>query len=236
MLLHDLPLLRWLWDWSPPPEAKSRRDAPQATNGVKTCNNPFIQVSDEEPEVPAKAPPSLDYVLGPEHPPSPDYVRGPDYPPLPDYVPGPKYPEYLVSADDEAPIEDQPLPADASPTALSSGYVADSDLEEHPEDDLADYPASEDNDKEEEEHLALANSFVVPVVDPVPLAEDTEAFKTDESAPTPPSPRPRKARISVRLEPPMAASIEARIDEYYVAPTPPLPPPSPLTPLSSLLS
>ncbi|GKD05314.1 hypothetical protein Tco_1180288 [Tanacetum coccineum] len=192
-----------------------------------------IEVSDEEPEVPAKAPPSLDYVLGPEHPPSPDYVRGPDYPPLPDYVPGPKYPEYLVSADDEAPIENQPLPADASPTALSSGYEESSGDDSDDEDEEK---ASEDNDKEEEEHLALANSFVVPVVDPVPLAEDTEAFKTDESAPTPPSPRPRKARISVRLEPPMAASIEARIDEYYVAPTPPLPPPSPLTPLSSLLS
>ncbi|GKC89499.1 hypothetical protein Tco_1150148, partial [Tanacetum coccineum] len=217
----------------------------------------FHWVSDEEPEVPVKAPPSPNYVPGPEHPPSPDYVPGPDHPPLPDYVPRPEYPEYLVPVDDEAPIEDQPLPVDASPTALSSGYVADSDLEEHPENDLADYPAdggdkeeesfgdysddkdeekaSEDNDKDEEEHLASVDSSVVPVVDPVPSAEDTEAFETDESTPTPPSPRPRKARISVRLEPPMVASIEACIDEYVVAPTPPLPPPSPLTPLSTPL-
>ncbi|GJR97271.1 hypothetical protein Tco_0269445 [Tanacetum coccineum] len=40
------------------------------------------------------------------------------------YVPEPEYPEYLVPSDDEAPIEDQPLPADASPVALSRGYMA----------------------------------------------------------------------------------------------------------------
>ncbi|GKF80670.1 hypothetical protein Tco_0239272, partial [Tanacetum coccineum] len=32
------------------------------------------------------APPSLDYVQGPEHPPSPDYVPGPEHPPSPVYV------------------------------------------------------------------------------------------------------------------------------------------------------
>ncbi|GKE13524.1 hypothetical protein Tco_1417075 [Tanacetum coccineum] len=93
------------------------------------------------------APPSPDYVPGPEHPPSPNYVPGPEYPPslieVP-YVPEPEYPEYLVPSDAEAPLEDQPLPADASPTALSSGYVADSDPDEDPkedpEEDHADYP------------------------------------------------------------------------------------------------
>nr|GFD53656.1 hypothetical protein [Tanacetum cinerariifolium] len=42
------------------------------------------------------------------------------------------------------PIKDQPLPADASPTALSPGYVVDSDLEKDekdPKEDTADYPA-----------------------------------------------------------------------------------------------
>ncbi|GKA92366.1 hypothetical protein Tco_0814291 [Tanacetum coccineum] len=85
---------------------------------------------------------------GPEHPPSPDYVPGPEHPPSPvevPYVPEPEYPEYLVPSDAEAPLEDQLLPADASPTALSPGYVADfdldEDLEEDPEEDHADYPA-----------------------------------------------------------------------------------------------
>ncbi|GJV62232.1 hypothetical protein Tco_1468332 [Tanacetum coccineum] len=94
------------------------------------------------------APPSSNYVPGPEHPPSPNYVPGPEHPPLPaevPYVPEPEYPEYLVPSDDEAPGEDQPLPVDASPVPLSSGYVADSDSEEDPEEDPkedhADYPA-----------------------------------------------------------------------------------------------
>nr|GEW64104.1 hypothetical protein [Tanacetum cinerariifolium] len=79
------------------------------------------------------------------------------------------------------PIEDQSLPADASPTALSSGYVVDSDLEKDekdPKEDPAYYPADrgdndddessndddddddvekEEEDKEEEEHLAPAD-------------------------------------------------------------------------------
>ncbi|GKE63024.1 hypothetical protein Tco_1513391, partial [Tanacetum coccineum] len=119
-------------------------------------------------------------------------------PPSPDYVPGPEHPS-SPDNEDEAPMEDQPLPVDASPAALSPGYMPDSDLEEDPEEDSeehADYPAdggdgddepsgddSEDDtdddddeepfedgedDEEEEEHLALADSFAIPVVDPVP--------------------------------------------------------------------
>ncbi|GKE59634.1 hypothetical protein Tco_1498819 [Tanacetum coccineum] len=191
---------------------------------------------------------------GPEHPPSPDHVSGPEHPPLlveVPYVPEPEYPEYLVPSDVEAPLEDQPLPADASPTTLSLGYVADfnpdKDPEEDPEEDHADYPADRgdgEDDDEEEEHLALADSFAIPVVDHVPSAGDTEAFETDESAPTPRSPqirvlcaqtRLRRARKTVRLEPPMSPSMEARITEYTAAPTPPSPPPSPLSPWSSLL-
>ncbi|GKB79246.1 hypothetical protein Tco_0946141 [Tanacetum coccineum] len=143
------------------------------------------------------------------HPPSPVYVP---------YVPEPKYLKYLVPSDGEAPIEDQPLPVDASPTALSLGYVADSypeeDLEEDLKEDHANYPvdggdgndepsdddddddeaddedeeASEDEDDDEEKQLALADSSAVPIVDPVPSTKDIEAFETNESAPTPPSP------------------------------------------------
>ncbi|GJX71350.1 hypothetical protein Tco_0308521 [Tanacetum coccineum] len=220
------------------------------------------------------APQSPDYVLGPEHPSSPNYMPGLEHPPSPvevPYVPKPEYPEYLVPSDAKAPLEDQHLPADASPTALSPGYVADSDpdedSEEDPVEDHADYPADggddddepsddddddtddedeepfedEDDDEEEEEHLALADSSAIPVVDPVPSAGDTEAFETDESAPTPRSPqiripfaqtRLRRARKTVRLEPPMSPSMEARIAEYAAAPTPP---PSPLSPWSSPL-
>ncbi|GKC61739.1 hypothetical protein Tco_1089337 [Tanacetum coccineum] len=79
-------------------------------------------------------------------------------------------------------------------------------------------------------HLAPADSSAVPVVDPVPSAGDTEAFETDEFAPTPRSPQTRvpfsqtrlcRARKTVRLEPPMSASVEARIAEHATAPIPP---------------
>ncbi|GKB21987.1 hypothetical protein Tco_0855910, partial [Tanacetum coccineum] len=218
-------------------------------------------------EIPDGDPPSPDYVPGPEHPPSPIEIP---------YVPEPEYPEYLVPSEDKAPMEDQPLPDDASPAALSPGYVPDSDPEEDPEEDSeehADYPADgrdgddepsgddsdddtdddddeepfedEEDDEEEEEYLAPADSSVIPVVDPVPSAGDTEAFETDETAPTPRPPqiripfaqtRLRRARKTVRPEPPMSASMEACIAKHAAAPTPsqpvaslPLPLPSPLT-------
>ncbi|GKG58482.1 hypothetical protein Tco_0592261, partial [Tanacetum coccineum] len=88
-------------------------------------------------------------------------------------------------------VEDQPLPADALPTALSPGYVADLDLEEDPEEDPVNYPDDDDeeekeeedssDDKEEEEHLALTDS-ALHVPDSVPSSEETEPFETDESA------------------------------------------------------
>nr|GFC29358.1 hypothetical protein [Tanacetum cinerariifolium] len=87
---------------------------------------------------------------------------------------------------------DQPLPADASPIALSPGYVVDSDPEKDEKDleeDPAYYPAdrgdNDDNessndddddddvekdeeDKEEEEHLAPADPSDVSTDDLIP--------------------------------------------------------------------
>ncbi|GJZ46894.1 hypothetical protein Tco_0600726 [Tanacetum coccineum] len=129
-------------------------------------------------------------------------------------VPKPEYPEYLVPSDTKAPIEDQPLPDDVSPTTLSPGYVADSDPEEDPQEDPAKYLADggddddededdddddedDEEDEEEEEHLAPIDSTTLHVVDPVSSTEDTEAFEMDKSAPTPPSPRSCRARIFI---------------------------------------
>ncbi|GJZ75716.1 hypothetical protein Tco_0640181 [Tanacetum coccineum] len=156
-------------------------------------------------------------------------------PPSPNYIPSPEYPEYVASSDNEIPVDDQPLPVDASPTSLSSGYVTDSDpLKEDLEEDPADYTADggdddddegeesfedddeEEDEDEEEEHLAPADSAALPVIDPAPSAEETELFETDESATTPPPPRLPQTR-------------------YASAPTPSSPLPSPLSPLSSPL-
>ncbi|GJS73786.1 reverse transcriptase domain-containing protein [Tanacetum coccineum] len=160
---------------------------------------------------------------GPEHPPSPVEVP---------CVPEPKYLEYIVPSDDEAPMEDQPLLVDASPVALSPGYIADSDLEEDPEEDFeedhADYlidggddddePYDDDDDddddtddedkepfedEEEEEHLAPADSPAAPVIDHVPSAEDTEAFERG-GIPSPPLPPPPS---SLHLPPPVPTSL-----------------------------
>nr|GFA44214.1 hypothetical protein [Tanacetum cinerariifolium] len=66
-------------------------------------------------------------------------------------IPAPKYPKYLAPFDDDIPAEDQPLPADAPPTACSPGYITDSEpiedySEEDPEIDYVDYPSDEDED------------------------------------------------------------------------------------------
>nr|GFC23490.1 hypothetical protein [Tanacetum cinerariifolium] len=92
----------------------------------------------------------------------------------------------LAPSNDKIPFEDQPLPADASIIGLSPGYVADSNTEEDPEEDLVDYlddggddreeekeESSKDDDdgeedeeaSEEDELLALANSTALPAID-----------------------------------------------------------------------
>nr|GEY98624.1 hypothetical protein [Tanacetum cinerariifolium] len=188
------------------------------------------------------------------------------------YIPEPEYPEYLAQSDDEAPLEDQPLPIDASPTAASPGYMADSDLDEaskeDPEDDHANYPTDgrdgddepfeddddddtndedekpfeDEEDDEKKEHLAPADSFAVPIVDPVLPVGDTEVFEADEPTPTHGSPhtiipfsqtRLRRARKTVRLKPSMSASIKACIARHTALLLPPLPVPSPPLPLPS---
>nr|GEV10997.1 hypothetical protein [Tanacetum cinerariifolium] len=104
-------------------------------------------------EAALQAPPSLDYVPGPEHPLSPAYV--------PEFFPEPTYPEFMPLEDDVLPAEEQPLPVAEDPE----------EDDEDPEEDLTDYPTDiddddkedEDKDKEEEEeeeeeYLALADS------------------------------------------------------------------------------
>ncbi|GKF03565.1 hypothetical protein Tco_0030488, partial [Tanacetum coccineum] len=73
-------------------------------------------------------------------------------------------------------MEDQPLPANASPIALSPGYIADFDPEEDkedPEEDPADHPVdggdNEDNESSDDDD------------DDDDVVKDTEAFETDES-------------------------------------------------------
>nr|GEZ92554.1 reverse transcriptase domain-containing protein [Tanacetum cinerariifolium] len=102
------------------------------------------------------------------------------------------------------PIEDQPLPADATPTALSPGYVVDSDLEKDEKDlkeDPADYPVNrgdndddessnddddddvekDEEDKEEEEHLAPADPFDVSTDDLETMTTVNQGMSIEET-------------------------------------------------------
>nr|GFA95018.1 hypothetical protein [Tanacetum cinerariifolium] len=173
------------------------------------------------------------------------YIPGPEEqeqaPPSPDYIPGPEH------ADDVIVAEDQPYVEDASPIAQSPEYVPEFDFEAHskddddedPEEDPVDYPAdggdddddeeesSEDDeddeedemdveaDEEEEEHPVPTDSVVVAptTTDHAPSAEETEPFETDESAATPP-PYPAyrtTARISIPAPVPMPAWTDSEV-------------------------
>nr|GEW85141.1 hypothetical protein [Tanacetum cinerariifolium] len=138
--------------------------------------------------------------------------------PSPDYAP----------SDDEAPVKNQPLPADASPIAASPDYVADFDLEEDPEDDQVDYPA-DGRDGDDEPSDDDTN-------DEDPEEEPFENEEEEHLAPTDSYTRLRRARKIVRPEPPMSASMEACISRHAALPSPsqlvpylPLPLPLPLT-------
>ncbi|GJZ73158.1 hypothetical protein Tco_0637304 [Tanacetum coccineum] len=185
---------------------------------------------------------------GQAHPLSHAYVPDPmeldehveDQPYPDDASPTAELPRYI--ADSDSMEEDTDADSIDYPDEPEDGEEDDDEdpeedpSEEHePEDDNDDddtYDKDKEPTEDEEEggHPALADSSVVPVVDPVPLAEDIEAFKTNESAPTPRSPQARvpfsqtrlcRAGKIVRLELPMSESMEARIAEHDAAPIPP---------------
>ncbi|GJS96013.1 hypothetical protein Tco_0802981 [Tanacetum coccineum] len=107
--------------------------------------------------------------------------------------------------DEVFPAEEQPLPAAVLPTVDSLGYGGDDgDDKDESSDDDKDDDVDIQEDKEEEEHPAPVDSTIVTLlaVDHALSAEETESFKTDESAATPP-PYPAyrvTARISIRDE------------------------------------
>nr|GEZ24364.1 hypothetical protein [Tanacetum cinerariifolium] len=113
------------------------------------------------------APPSPDYIPGPEEPQTPPAPQDEDehelmfiQPHDPDFVPEPIYPEYIPLKDEHIlSAEEQPLPPVASPTVESPGYVAESDPEEDPEeyeedeveDGLVDYPMDGGDDGDDDD-------------------------------------------------------------------------------------
>nr|GEY53875.1 reverse transcriptase domain-containing protein [Tanacetum cinerariifolium] len=99
--------------------------------------------------------------------------------------------------------------------APSDDDIQVEDDDEDPEEDPSEEHEPEDDDEDPEE-------------DPNEDSDETEPFEEDETAVTPPPPRHRRARISVRPQTPMAASTQALIDTFAAGSSPfPLPPTSP---------
>ncbi|GKG40590.1 hypothetical protein Tco_0467367, partial [Tanacetum coccineum] len=115
--------------------------------------------------------------------------------------------------------EEQPLPAAASPTTDSPGYVPESDPkedDEDPEEDPADYPADRDDDDDEEDE------------------DENEEEEEEHPAPADSIPPVHRmtARISIQDEPSISLPLREEVERILALTTPP---PSPLTPLSSPL-
>nr|GEU53940.1 putative reverse transcriptase domain-containing protein [Tanacetum cinerariifolium] len=142
------------------------------------------------------------------------------------YVPEPEHSKYHAPSDDDIQVEDQPHADDASSTAESPGYIADSDSrgeddDEDPEEDPSEEYKPEDDDEDPNE-------------EPEPEEEDTkdeelsegsnetEPFEEDGTAITPPPPRHRGARLSVRPQTPMATSTQELINAFSAG-SPPFP-------------
>ncbi|GJZ91139.1 hypothetical protein Tco_0663066 [Tanacetum coccineum] len=144
---------------------------------------------------------------------------------------------YVPKSDpEEDPEEDDDEDLEEDPADYLTDGGDDVDDEDESSDDDEDDDVDIEDDEEEEEHLAPAESTVValPAVDHAPYAQETEPFKTDESAATPP-PHPAyrvTARISIRDEPPTPFWSDTEVARLLAIPTPP---PSLLSPWSSPL-
>ncbi|GJS45632.1 hypothetical protein Tco_0595753 [Tanacetum coccineum] len=174
-------------------------------------------------------------------PPSPDYVPGPEEPeqapPSPEFVPEPVYQEFMPPEDEVFLAEEQPLPAAVSPTTDSPRYIADSDPEEDeedPEEDPADYPADGGDDDDDDDESSDDDEDDDD--DDVEEDEDEEEEEEEEHpAPAdsvPPPVHRVTARMSVRAQTPISLPSDTEVSRLLAIPTPP---PSPLSPLSSPL-
>ncbi|GKB33192.1 hypothetical protein Tco_0872593 [Tanacetum coccineum] len=170
---------------------------------------------------------------GQAHPLSPAYVSNPmeldEHVPL--YVL--EHPEHHDSSEEDMPVEDQPVAEDAElhrfladSNSMEDDTDADSiDYSDEPEDgEDDDEDPEEDPNEEHESEDEEANED-----EPFEDSDETEPFEEDETAATPPSPGRRGARITVRPQPPMAASTQTIIDAF-AAGSPSFPSQPPINP------
>ncbi|GKF32798.1 hypothetical protein Tco_0102596, partial [Tanacetum coccineum] len=89
-----------------------------------------------------------------------------------------------------------------------------------------DYPDEPEDDEDPEEDPSEEHESED---EPFEDSDETKPFEEDETAGTPPSPGRRRARITVRPQPPMAASTQTLIDAF-AAGSPSFPSPPPINP------
>ncbi|GJZ72033.1 hypothetical protein Tco_0635884 [Tanacetum coccineum] len=166
----------------------------------------------EDPYVKAvlQAPPSPDYVPGPEYPPSPVYVP---------YVPESLYPEFMPPEHDSDPEED-PKEEDEDPEEDLADYLTDKndDEEESSGDDADD---EDEDEEEEEENLALADSV------PPPTCRTTTSMYIQDQTPIPFPPAAEVDRFLAISTPPPSPLTSYSSPLPHI-PSPPLPISSPL--------
>ncbi|GKB48343.1 hypothetical protein Tco_0899096 [Tanacetum coccineum] len=155
-------------------------------------------------------------------PPSPDYVPGPEEPeqapPSPDFVLEPVYPEFMPPEDDD-PEEDDEDPEE-DPADYPTDRDDDDDEEESFRDDADDEEEDEDKD-EEEEHLTLADSV------PPPACCTTAMMSIREQTPIP-FPSAAKVDRFLAISTPPPAPHTSYSSPLPQIPSPPLPVSSPL--------
>nr|GEX44457.1 hypothetical protein [Tanacetum cinerariifolium] len=174
------------------------------------------------------APPSPNYIPGPEEPQTPPAPQDEDehepmfiQPHNPDFMPEPIYPEYIPLEDEHIlPAEEQPLPPVVSPTTESLG----GDDRDDDDDNSSRYNANDEDedeeDEEEEEHLAPADSaFVIPTDEFTSISLPPEVEVERLLAMPTPTPSPLTS-----LSPPSAGERLARCTAPVALPSPLLPP------------
>ncbi|GJU99265.1 putative reverse transcriptase domain-containing protein [Tanacetum coccineum] len=186
------------------------------------------------------APPSPDYIPGPEDPQTPPVPQDEDErEPMfvhahdPDYVPEPIYPEYIPLEDEhEFPAKEQPLPPVDSPTAESPGYVTKSDPEEDPEeyeddeteDGPVDYPMDGGDDGDDDDGDSSGDD-----------ADDEDEGDEDEEEEEEEHLAPADSAIIVPVDEPTSISLppEAEVERLLAMTTPSPSPPISLSPPSA---
>nr|GFA39388.1 reverse transcriptase domain-containing protein [Tanacetum cinerariifolium] len=121
-------------------------DSEDSTITYTTVSSPFGGLSDigspgvDGPPVMLEDPYAY-VVVTFQAPPSPDYVSGPEYPPshvyVPEFIQEPVYPEFMLAEDDILPTEEEPLLIAASPTTESPGYIDEAERWEILEADMS---------------------------------------------------------------------------------------------------